>query len=57
MTPTERAAWCIAQAEEIERDLPPQEDPHIWDAPRMAARTWRYLAERVLVGNAAAGEG
>lgn len=34
MTPKERAAWCIAQAEEMEKDIEPQEDPHQWTALR-----------------------
>lgn len=44
MTREERIAWCIAHAEEIEVTLPPQEDPHMWDMPRLVARMWRDMA-------------
>lgn len=47
MNREERIAYCIAQAEEVEATLPPQEDPHLWDGPRLCALMWRYLAERL----------
>lgn len=47
MTKEERIRWCIQQAEEIEADLPPQEDPHEWSSPRLCALTWRMLAKAV----------
>ncbi|WP_165495905.1 hypothetical protein [Xanthomonas citri] len=43
----EKAAWCNAQADEIERDLPLQDDPHFWDSPRMTADFLRRFAERL----------
>ena len=48
MTRDERIAWCLAQAEEIEAQLPPQVDPHMWDSPRLAAQMWRTLARYLL---------
>lgn len=53
MTREERILWCIQKAEEIEADLPPQEDPHEWDSPRICAQVWRYLAERLSLPEAA----
>jgi len=47
MTTDERIAWCIAHAEEIEATLPPQEDPHMWDMPRLCAAFWREMAARL----------
>jgi len=47
MTIQERIAFCIAQAEEIERDLEPQKHPHEWEAPRLIAVLWRNVAQRL----------
>jgi hypothetical protein len=44
MNVEQRIKWCIAQAEEIERDLPPQEDPHMWTSGQLCARFWRDMA-------------
>lgn len=53
MTTDERIAWCIAHAEEIEATLPPQDDPHTWDSPRLCALMWRFLAERLVANRTA----
>ena len=53
MTREERIGWCIAQAEEIEATLPPQEDPHMWDSPRLCALMWRTMANRLELAEAA----
>jgi hypothetical protein len=47
MSTDERIRYCIAQAEEIEATLPPQDDPHMWDMPRLCAVMWRDMAERL----------
>lgn len=44
MTP-DRIAWLRLEADEIERDLPPQTDPHEWTAARAAAAAMRWLAD------------
>ena len=53
MNREDRIAFCIAQAEEIEVTLPPQDDPHMWDTPRLCARMWRDLAARLQYAEAA----
>jgi len=47
MTIEERIAFCVAKAEEIERDLGPHERPHEWEMPRLVAAMWRDMAERL----------
>lgn len=47
MTTEERIAFCIAQAEELERNLGPQEDPNEWESPRLVAAMWRNMAQRL----------
>lgn len=49
MTPQERAKWCIAQAEAIERELPPKDDD-ITTMPELAAELWREFAFIALSG-------
>ena len=51
MTPQERAAWCIAQAEVMEKDLSPQEGPHLWGMRLVCAKFWRDMAARVLASH------
>ena len=47
MSIDERIRYCIAQTEEIEATLPPQKDPHEWEAPRLVAAMWRDMAKRL----------
>lgn len=47
MTTRERIQWCIAQAEAIEAQMLPVDDPHVWDGPRLAAAFWRGMADRL----------
>jgi len=47
MTTEERIRWCIAQAEEIEGEMEPVDDPHMWDSRRLAAAFWREMAGRL----------
>lgn len=51
MTPDERAKWCLQQAEEASRGVPPADD----DAPRTMAQIapdwWRLMAFRVAEQN------
>lgn len=44
MSNDERIRWCIQRAEEIEAELPPQDDPNVWSSPRMCALFWRDMA-------------
>jgi len=41
----DRIAWLRLEADEIERGLPPQTNPHEWEASRAAAAAMRYLAD------------
>lgn len=47
MNTEDRIRWCIEQAEEIERDLPPQTDPHEWTGAGLIALALRHIAERM----------
>ena len=44
MTP-DRIAWMRLDADAIDRDLPPQKDPHEWCGPRATAAAMRWLAD------------
>ena len=47
MNTEDRIRWCIEQAEEIERDLPPQADPHEWTGAGVIALAFRHIAARL----------
>jgi len=51
MTPQDRADWCVAQAEEIEKGLPPEGDNGELENMHMFANFWRDLAARILAAN------
>ena len=52
MTTEELIDFCVAKAEEIERGLGPQVDPHEWEMPRLVAAMWRDMAERLAITKA-----
>lgn len=50
MTPTERAKWCLQQADEAERELPPLEDAEIIPIGHFVPAWWRELAFAAVEG-------
>jgi|GEM_PF-4864761 len=47
VTTAQRVQWLRSEADDMERDLSPQENPHEFCMPRLMASTGRDLARRM----------